>query len=319
MEKILVVLPVEEKHKERFRLAAPQGELIWCPVDRVTKKQVQEANIIIGNVPAEYLKGSSNLVWLQLNNAGTEGYCLPGILLENTLLTNATGAYGMAISEHMIAALFMLQKRLDTYYLQQREHQWKKADPMMVAEGGTVLVVGLGDIGGTFARKLKGLGCYILGIRRTVREKPQYVDELYTMEHLNELLTRADVVALSLPGYEATRGIIGEEQLKRMQKHAILINVGRGSAVDTYALAEALHHGQIAGAALDVTDPEPLPADHPIWDAPGALITPHISGGYALKPTLEKILDISIRNLERYEKGLPLENVIDRTTGYVKR
>ena len=159
----------------------------------------------------------------------------------------------------------------------------------------------------------------MIGVRRTRREKPDYVDEVYTMDALSRLLPRADVVALSLPGYAATRGVIGKEELDRMKPGAVLLNVGRGTAVDTNALSDALYAGKLAGAGLDVTDPEPLPADHPIWDAPGALITPHVSGGYALKPTLEKILALSARNLERYEKGETLENMVDLTTGYAKR
>ena len=244
---------------------------------------------------------------------------IPGVLPEGTLLTNASGAYGMAISEHLIAMLFMIQKHLGVYRDQQKEHLWIKQEPMLVTEGSTVLVLGLGDIGSTFARKMKAMGSYVIGVRRTLREKPDYVDELSTMDALSRLLPRADVVALSLPGYAATRGVIGKEELDRMKPGAVLLNVGRGTAVDTNALSDALYAGKLAGAGLDVTDPEPLPADHPIWDAPGALITPHVSGGYALKPTLEKILALSARNLERYEKGETLENMVDLTTGYAKR
>ena len=225
----------------------------------------------------------------------------------------------MAISEHLIAMLFMIQKHLGVYRDQQKEHLWIKQEPMLVTEGSTVLVLGLGDIGSTFARKMKAMGSYVIGVRRTLREKPDYVDELYTMDALSRLLPRADVVSLSLPGYAATRGVIGKEELDRMKPGAVLLNVGRGTAVDTNALSDALYAGKLAGAGLDVTDPEPLPADHPIWDAPGALITPHVSGGYALKPTLEKILALSARNLERYEKGETLENMVDLTTGYAKR
>lgn len=318
-EKILIVLPVEERHRDMFQKAAPDAELIYCPVDQVTRETAQKAHVIIGNVPREYLKDSPNLRWIQLNNAGTEGFCDPGALPEHALLTNATGAYGMAISEHLIAMLFMIQKRLVIYRDQQKEHIWKKRDPMLVTEGNTVLILGLGDIGQTFARKMKAMGSYVIGVRRTLREKPEFVDEQYTMEELHRLLPRADVVALSLPGYDATRGVIGRKELALMKDGAILLNVGRGTAVDTEELCDALYAGKLTGAGLDVTDPEPLPADHPLWDAPGALITPHVSGGYALKPTLEKILALSARNLERYEKGEPLENIVDKTTGYAKR
>ena len=318
-EKILVVLPVKEEHKERIRNTAPDAKTTYCLEAEVTKEQVQDANIIIGNVKPEFLKDSRNLRWIQLNNAGTEGFCVPGILPEQAQLTNATGAYGMAISEHLIAMLFALQKRLDIYQDQQKEHRWEKQAHMMVTEGSHVLVIGLGDIGTTFARKMKALGAYVTGIRKSRKPKPEYVDAQYTMEALPELLPQADIVALSLPGYNDTKGVIGEKELHLMKANTILLNVGRGTAVDSLALAKALQEGTIYGAGLDVTDPEPLPEDHPLWDAPHCIITPHVSGGYALPETLEKILELSIKNLERYEKGETLHNIIDFSTGYVKR
>lgn len=316
-EKILVVLPVKESHKERIKAAAPGASVRYTLAAEVTREEIQEANIIIGNVDPESLKGSANLRWIQLNNAGTEGYCDPGVLAEDTILTNATGAYGMAISEHMIAMLFSLQKHLEVYLEQQKEHIWVKQEPMLVVEGSTTLVIGLGDIGTTFARKMKAMGSYVIGIRRSNRPKPDYVDEQYTMEALHQVLPRADVVALSLPAYRETKGVIGKKELELMKKQAVILNVGRGSAIDTDALSDALYQGKIYGAGLDVTEPEPLPANHPIWDAPHTIITPHVSGGYALPATLEKILDLSIRNLERYEQGEMPRNQINRETGYV--
>ena len=277
-EKILVVLPVKEEHKERIRNAAPDAKTTYCLEAEVTKEQVQDANIIIGNVKPEFLKDSRNLRWIQLNNAGTEGFCVPGILPKQAQLTNATGAYGMAISEHLIAMLFALQKRLDIYQNQQKDHHWEKQTHMMVTEGSHVLVIGLGDIGTTFARKMKALGAHVTGIRKSRKPKPEYVDAQYTMEALPELLPQADIVALSLPGYSDTKGVIGEKELHLMKENTILLNVGRGTAIDSLALAKALQERVIYGAGLDVTDPEPLPEDHPLWDAPHCIITPHVSG-----------------------------------------
>ena len=219
----------------------------------------------------------------------------------------------------LIAMLFALQKRLDIYQNQQKDHHWEKQTHMMVTEGSHVLVIGLGDIGTTFARKMKALGAHVTGIRKSRKPKPEYVDAQYTMEALPELLPQADIVALSLPGYSDTKGVIGEKELHLMKENTILLNVGRGTAIDSLALAKALQEGAIYGAGLDVTDPEPLPEDHPLWDAPHCIITPHVSGGYALPETLEKILELSIENLERYEKGETLHNIIDFSTGYVKR
>ena len=137
-----------------------------------------------------------------------------------------------------------------------------------------------------------------------------------TMEALDSLLPGADVVAMSLPGNPSTYHILNRERIALLSPGTIVLNAGRGTAIDTDALCEALYAGKIAGAALDVTDPEPLPADHPLWKAPGAVITPHISGGYALPETLQKIAEIFAENLKRYQSGEPLMNVVDPETGY---
>ena len=141
-------------------------------------------------------------------------------------------------------------------------------------------------------------------------------DEVYGLDALDSLLPRADVVALSLPGNPSTRHVLNRERIGLLNPNAIVLNVGRGTAIDTDALCDALYEGRIAGAALDVTDPEPLPEDHPLWDAPRTLITPHISGGYSLPETLEQICGIFAENLERFRKGEPLRNVVDMETGY---
>ncbi|HIQ99415.1 MAG TPA: D-2-hydroxyacid dehydrogenase [Candidatus Scybalocola faecavium] len=317
--RILIVLPVKEKHREMFKKAAPGHELVYCPAEQVTKDMAASADVILGNVPVKLLKGCSRLKWIQLNNAGTEGFCEPGALPEKTILTNATGAYGTAISEHMIGMVFMLHKHLHEYYLQQQSCVWEKLGPMTVVDGSTTLVLGLGDIGTEFARRIHAMGSLVIGIRKSHQPKPDFVDEQYTMDALNDVLPRADIVAMSLPGYSQTRHIINKETLALMKPTAVLINVGRGISVDTDALCQALNEGRLGGACLDVTDPEPLPADHPLWKAKNALITPHASGGYALDFTLEKILKLCGENLERFIKGEPLLNQVDMETGYVKR
>lgn len=319
MEKILVTLPVEDRHKKRLEMAAPGAEFTYVTRSEETKEQVQQADIILGNVNAEFLDDKNQLRWLQLDSAGTEKYCDPGRLPKDAVLTNATGAYGVAISEHMIAMLFMLQKHMEEYYIQQKNHQWSKLEPMLLADQSTTLVIGLGNIGSNFARRMKAMGSYVIGIRRSSQPKPDYVDEQYTMEKLHSLLMRADVVALSLPAYTDTKGILGREEFERMKDTAVVLNVGRGSAIDTDALNEALRSGKIYGAGLDVVEPEPLAKGHPLWDAPHTIITPHASGGYQLPATLERIIDLSVRNLERYEHGETLENQVDFHTGYVKR
>ena len=154
-----------------------------------------------------------------------------------------------------------------------------------------------------------------MGIRRTVREKPEYVDEMHTLDEMDELLPRADVVALSLPSGKDATGLMDERRLRLMKKGAILINVGRGKAIVTDALQRVCQEGHIS-AALDVTDPEPLPAEHPLWHTPNVFITPHISGFFHLPQTLDRIIKISSENLRRFVAGEQLLNIVDGATGY---
>lgn len=316
--KILVTPPfTEEQKKQILSAAADPRDLQFCLKKDITPALLKEAEVILGNLEnPDQLQYTEHLQWIQLNNAGTEGYCIPGRLPETAVLTNATGAYGLAISEHMLACLFLLRKKLDLYYVNQLQCRWKSEGHVGVIQGTTALIIGLGDIGTAFAAKMKALGCHTIGIKRRVGEKPSCVDELYGMEALDSLLPGADVVAMSLPGNPSTYHVLNRERIALLSPGTIVLNAGRGTAIDTDALCEALYAGKIAGAALDVTDPEPLPADHPLWKAPGAVITPHISGGYALPETLQKIAEIFAENLKRYQSGKPLMNVVDPETGY---
>ena len=313
--KILVTLPLDERQKNRLEMNFKHQEFVYCLAEDVTKEVIRDAELILGNLDPAFLQYAEELKWLQLNNAGTEGFC-DGALPKGVMLTNATGAYGLAISEHMIGVLFELQKKLNLYEKNQREHLWKKEGHVQVIEGSRVLVIGLGDIGTAFARKMKALGCRTTGIKRREGRKPEGVDDLYTLERLDRELPKADIVALSLPGNEDTRHILNEERIALLKKNAVVINVGRGITVDTEALTRALQEGRIAGACLDVTDPEPLPPEHPLWEMENVILTPHVSGGYSLPETLERILTICIENLECYVVKRPLRNLIDFRTGY---
>ena len=160
------------------------------------------------------------------------------------------------------------------------------------------------------------MGAYDIGIKRTPAPRPDFVDELYTLDKLDECLSRADIVFLSLPETPATRGLFGADRLARMKEGAILLNAGRGSAVDTGALCDAVESGRLGGAGLDVTDPEPLPEGHRAWSVRDILITPHVSGGYHLPYTHDRIVEICGENLRRFRAGEPLLHRVDRKEGY---
>ncbi len=316
MKNILVLVPANDRHRKLLEEKAPDADFFYVNKEADIAARVKNANIIIGNPSAALIKDANNLELLQLQSAGAGEYAEKDILPEGVLLTNASGAYGLAISEYMLAVLLELFKKLHLYRDKQMKSDWSNSGSMRSIYGSTALVAGLGDIGGEFAGRLKALGAYTIGIRRRNGEKPDYLDELHFMDKFGELLSRADIVALSLPGTKLTNRIINRETLKLMKRDAVLINVGRGSAVDTEALCDALENGQIAGAALDVTDPEPLPKDHRLWGIRNAVITPHVSGGFSLQETHDRIIRICADNLEAFLKGKSLKNVVDLSAGY---
>mgnify|MGYP005765660619 FL=1 len=317
-KKILVVLPVSEGQKERLEEFADKSCFTYTSYKKATKKMVEEADIIIGNIDPDLLEYAKNLEWLQLNSAGADAYVKKGVLPEEVVLTNATGAYGPGVAEHMLAVLFSIQKKLHLYRDNQNQCEWQDEGEVMSLRGGCALIVGLGDIGLYFARLLRNFGYRVIGIKRRPGQVPQGVDELYTMEHLDELLPKADVIFSVLPETKATKNIFNAKRFREMKNSAVFLNAGRGSAVNTEDLCQALIAGEIYGAGLDVTDPEPLPSQHKLWNMKNVVITPHISGDFHHPATLYRIIDIAAGNLKRYCAGEPLMNVVDRETGYRK-
>ena len=319
---ILVTIPVTEEHKEYLQEMASEGGALcsfrYIPGKQVSEENVREANAIIGNLSPELIQKAEALEWFQLNSAGADQYTKPGVLPEKTILTNTTGAYGLAVSEHMIAMTFDLIRRFNQYHRNQSIHQWKSMGNIISVEGSTILTLGIGDIGGDFARKMKALGAYTIGVRRTDREKPEYLDEQYTMDKLDELLPRADIVAMVLPGGPATNHLMDERRLHLMKPGSYLINVGRGNAIDPKALYDVLKEGYLNAAAIDVTEPEPLPEGDPLWELGNLVITPHVAGNFFLPETFERIIRIAGSNLRAWCSGEPLKNVVDFTTGYRK-
>lgn len=310
--KVLVLFPASKEHKKMLESKAVMAEFTYSNSSAVTEEQVQQADVILGNPPVGMLRQSGKLKWLQLNNAGYDNYLGDGILASDTILTNASGAYGLAISEYMICGLLMLYKKMPFYFDEQKQARWSDGGVVKSIYGATVLVIGFGDIGNEFARRAKAMGARIIGIRRRRDQKPDYVDELHTMDRLEALLPQADVVSLSIPASPETYHLMDEKRLALMKQDAVLLNVGRGSSVDSDALCRALNSGKLGGAYLDVTEPEPLPGDHPLWNANNIIITPHITGGFHLPETLKRIVSICAENLEAFVAGAAMKNVVRR-------
>lgn len=305
---ILNLLPLTEDERAAFLAAAPDQR--FAAGTPLTAEDCAAAEVILGNPAPALLKNVGRLRWLQTRSAGTDNYTAPGVLAGGVLLTSATGAYGPSVSEHIFALLLALMKNLPGYRDQQNCRVWRDLGPAMTLNGATVLVVGTGDLGSSFARLCKAMGARALGVRRDASKGADGIDEMYSFDDLDALLPAADVVALMLPHSPQTAGLFNKERLLRMNPGAILLNGGRGSVIDCMALAEVLSTGHLRGAGLDVTAPEPLPEDHPLWAQPRALITPHAAGGDHLASTARRVAAIALDNLERYLAGQPLRNTV---------
>ena len=309
---------MESYHKEALKGLLPDAEILYRTPASVTEKDLEGAEIILGNPKPAWVSKCSTLKLLQLQSAGADGYTAEGVLPKGCALCNTTGAFGLAISEHMLAVTLALLKKLPSYYEEQKKHAWTDLGEVHSIWNSRTLVVGLGDIGGEYAAKMHLLGSHVTGIRRTKQEKPDYLEALYQMDALDTELPKADIVATVLPRTAETYKVFNAERFALMKPGALFINVGRGNAVDSMALYDALCSGHLGGASVDVTDPEPLPADHPLWTAPNLILTPHVSGFFHLRETYERIVRIAIENVGHQVKNEPLRNVIDFSTGYRK-
>ena len=315
---VLVLLPAEARHREKLETAGAGCCFVYSDPDTVTEEQIQRANIILGQPNAAMLKASEKLEWLQLASAGTDAYIVPGVLNPKTVLTNATGAYSKAVAEHAFALTLMLTKKLHLYRDEQHNKRWSDHGAVSSLSDSTVAVVGLGDIGRAYARLVKAMGAYVIGVKRRGGNCPDCADELVMTKEIDSILPRADVIMSVLPNTAETRFLYTDARFDLMKDSAVFINCGRGNAVSAEALYRALSEHKIAAAGVDVTEEEPLPANSPLWSLDNLVITPHISGGFHLPETFERIVDIAADNLAAFLKGGELRNVVDFTTGYAK-
>jgi len=309
---VLVLFNMNNEQKQRLEAFSPDAKYIYCAPGLVTPELIEGADVILGSLSPEAVCHSKNLKWLQLWSAGSDVFQSFGKFPEGAILTNGSGAYGLTISEHLIAMIIMLKRKLYVHYQDQLECKWGTGvGEISSIYGSTILILGLGDLGSEFAKKVKAMGATIVGIRRSARPAPEFVDEVHTVDKLDELLPKADIVVVSVPDTDATKKMLNKERLTKLKESAILVNVGRGATIDTDALLEVLEAGKIAGAALDVTDPEPLPSDHKLWKLPNVLITPHSSGNHNLPETYRRLIEIAIANFGAYVADQPMKNIVD--------
>jgi D-2-hydroxyacid dehydrogenase (NADP+) len=255
-------------------------------------------NFLLDNAP--------RLRFIQSIGAGVDQFPQDELRRRGIRLASARGVNRNAVAEHAMAHMLALVRQLHTGRDHQHQHRWRGMISNLAERedelgGKTLLIVGLGEIGGRLAQLAKAFDLRILGVKRTPTSKPGAADEVYSHDRLRELLPQADFVALTCPLTPATENLIDAEALAAMKPGAYLINMARGRVVDEPALLAALQKGQIAGAGLDCFWDEPLPADSPFWDLPNVLITPHTAG--ETRRYEENVIDILLENLERLWRG----------------
>ncbi|NLU24308.1 MAG: D-2-hydroxyacid dehydrogenase [Clostridiales bacterium] len=277
-----------------------------------------EFEILYGHCAPDILKASRNLKWFCCSYAGVDPYQKEEVFPSpETLLTNSSGAYGITIAEHILMVTLMLLRRMPEFQSIVAQHRWQQTLPMRSICGSTITVLGTGDIGTNFARRARAMGAKaIWGVRRSKKAADPAFDEIYAHDEIDTLLPQTDILVLALPSTPDTRGILSKERIALLPPHAYVVNVGRGSAIDQEALMEALNAERLAGAALDVMVPEPLPADHPLWNTKNLILTPHCSGNMSLGITCDLDVDMFCEDLQNYAAGRSLAHLVNRKLGY---
>ena len=269
----------------------------------------------------EQFAAAKNLRWIQAPTAAVHQFLFPGLISSDVVLTNATEVHGPVVSEHVIAMIFALAKRIPQAALLQgqriwgQEAMWKEPPHLREIDGATLGLIGVGSIGRRVAKMATALGMRVVVVREHVEKgTPEGVETVYPPSGLNTLLSQSDYVVVAAPLLAATEGLIGAAQFAVMRPEAYLINVGRGPQVDIVALAEALRTHKIAGAALDVFDNEPLPSNSQLWNVNNLLITPHTAG--LAEKMWYRHYDLFSGNLRRYLAHQPLQYIVDKRKGY---
>jgi phosphoglycerate dehydrogenase-like enzyme len=301
-------------------LVAPGVEIVPFTSTDQAETQVEDADAVIGTATQELLATGSKLRWVQVGSAGVERYLkIPQLGSGQVLLTNGQKLASPEIAEHVMALTRALARGLGYAITAQNRGDWIRSDisdkaPLQRLRGKTMLVVGLGGIGTEVARLASAAEMRVIGIRSSRRSGPPFVDRVGLTEDLAEFSAEADVVVNCLPMTPDTADIFDAALFNLMKPTAFFVNVGRGGTVDTDALVTALSLGEIAGAGLDVTDPEPLPPGHPLWKAPNLIITPHCAASSDIDRERRWLL--YRENLRRFVAGEPLLSVVDPGRGY---
>ena len=305
----------------RIRERWPRMTVVALPDSERLGEELADADIYVGFwARPELFRRAGKLRWVHATAAGVSQLLHAEFVASDVVLTNARGVNAEPIGDHAMGMILALARHLSSAWRYQKEHRWaqqqiwdERPRPMELG-GQTLVLVGLGAVGGAIAARARGFGMRILAVTRSGRDTKGLADETFAANRLDEALAQADFVVLAAPDTPATRHMMDERRLRLMKPTAYLVNVSRGALVDQNALARALDEHRIAGAALDVAQREPLDAESPLWDMESVLITPHVAN--ASERLWERQAAILLENLERWFSGRELLNVVDKQRGY---
>jgi phosphoglycerate dehydrogenase-like enzyme len=292
------------------------------PADRAqVAARLPEAEVVYGwAVRPDNFHLARRLRWVHISAAGVGAALFPALAESDVLLTNGRGLHSASMAEHTLGLMLAFARKLHLARDAQRERRWTQREmlesspPFADLAGSTLGLVGFGRVGEAIATRARALGMTVVAVRRHPASPPDPADQQWGVERLGELIGRADWLVLAAALTPETERLIGARELERARPGAVLINLGRGALVDEAALIAALERGTLAGAALDVTEKEPLPPESPLWGMPNVIMTPHVSG---LGPRYwERAVDQFAGNLRAYLAGRPLANVVDKRRGY---
>ena len=310
-----------DAHKAQIQKTAEEAGFVphFFTLDQFeeAKACVQDCEVLYAHSPKLLRAAPATLKWYCCSFAGVDPYCKDPTIFANPdcVLTNSN-VYGVTIAEHVVMVTLMLLRRMPEYEEIVRNRSWSNQLPIRSIRDNEFTILGTGNIGVNVAERVRGMGAAkVIGLSRSGKPHPAF-DEVHPIADLDKVLPGTKILVMALPGTAETIHILDRARIALLPKDACVINVGRGTAVEQEPLIEALNSGRIAGAALDVMDPEPLPQDHPLWSAKNLILTPHVSGNMTLGYTCDTNVAMFCEDLKNYAAGKPLNGFVDRAKGY---
>jgi phosphoglycerate dehydrogenase-like enzyme len=312
--KKVVVIGMDHQALQEFQSVSTEVKVEPADSSRLLD-QVADADAIFGTINPKLFHAAKKLKWVQVYSAGVETYRFPEFINSQVTLTNCKVIQGPEIADHALSLLLALTRDLYQVIPRRTEERWRRGEYHPIElRGKTAVVVGVGGIGSQIAQRAHAFGMRVIGVDPKEMPFNDYVSKMVFPDQIDRVIPQADVLFVSAPLTPESKGMIGAKQFSMMKKGSYFIAVSRGGLYDTAALVKALDEGRLAGAGMDVTNPEPLPSGHPLWKFPNVIITPHIAGQ---SDGIEaRRVELIKENIARFAKGETLINIVDKQKGY---